>query len=80
MDLSEISPICLASHRISNFTTENFILSPLLWNCVSLKSLPIRQEGLVADPGPREGPGGPAPPPFLRPNRKIFSGDCTPLT
>ena len=44
---------------------------------MSLRSLPIRQEGSVADPG--EGPRGPAPPPpFLDQNEKKFFGDCPP--
>ena len=38
---------------------------------MSLKSLPIRQEGLVADPGPGEGPGGAAPP-FLDQTENFF--------
>ena len=64
---------------MSNFTIENFILSPLLWNCVSLWSLPIRQEGLVADPGPGEGPRGLPPPPFLDQTEKFFLETAPPL-
>ena len=46
---------------------------------MSLKSLPIRQEGSVADPGPREGPGGPAPPLFLDQTEKLFLETAPPL-
>ena len=46
---------------------------------MSLKSLPIRQEGLVADPSPREGPGGPAPPLFLDQTEKFFLETAPPL-
>ena len=55
------------------------MLSSLLWNCVSLRSLPIRQEGLVADPGPGEGPRGPAPPLFLDQTEKFFLETAPPL-
>ena len=46
---------------------------------MSLKSLPIRQEGLVADPGPQEGPGGPAPPLFLDQTENSFLETAPPL-